>query len=84
MNALPSWLPSFSFYMMDTSVYFNTYCFAFKELGEMATPISELDYWNRRALDLTKVVDQLKGPGVVVLSAKLKAAGSTYFAALER
>ena len=52
--------------------------------GQTATPLLELEYWSARAADLSGLVAQLGGPGAGVVSAQLKAASSTYSAALDR
>lgn len=55
-----------------------------QELGDKATPLSELDFWKSRAADLTSVAAQLNGPIIAAISTRLKAAGSTYASALHR
>ena len=55
-----------------------------QELGEKATPLSEVDFWESRAADLTGVAAQLTGPVIISVCTTLKAAGSTYASALDR
>ena len=53
-------------------------------LGEKATPLSEVEFWEGRAADLKDAATQLSGPVILNVSTSLKAAGSTYAKALDR
>lgn len=55
-----------------------------QELGEKATPLSELDFWSSRAADLTSMAAQLNGPVITAVSISLRAACSTYASPLDR